>query len=275
MGERITCLICQSECEPRFKVQIQNKQHSDLYSCTKCGFSFYPNQDWIEGSFSDELNSLDIGSVGRVMLACDFLSEFINSEKLNDANFLDYGGGYGLQTRIMRDRGFNFKNFDPHTQPMFSKYFTGEPFGHYELVSLIEVSLHFENPVAEFTKLMELGDYLVFTSVVPDKDFGPDWWYITGESGQHIAFYPLRSLKEIANQSGVLFSSDGKLFHVFHKKPLRIKTRILLRSRYLIFAFAVIRNAAIYFMKALGRNKSLLQQDQELAKKILKDMAQE
>jgi hypothetical protein len=271
----IACSICSSECRQSFNVKIQNKFDADLYTCTKCGFSFYPNQDWIKGSFSDELNSLDLGSVGRVLLACDFLSEFINSEKLTNATFLDYGGGYGLQTRIMRDRGFNFKNFDPHTQPLFSKFFTGEPSGRYDLVSLIEVSLHFENPVAEFTKLMELGDYLVFTSVVPDKDFGPDWWYITGESGQHIAFYPLRSLKEIANQSGVLFSSDGKLFHVFHKKPLRIKTRILLRSRYLIFAFAVIRNAAIYFMKALGRNKSLLQQDQELAKKILKDMAQE
>ena len=137
------------------------------------------------------------------------------------------------------------------------------------------MSLHFENPVAEFAKLMELGDYLVFTSVVPGRDFGPDWWYITGESGQHIAFYPLSSLQEIANQLGVLFSSDRKLFHVFHKKPLRIKTRILLRSRILIFACAIIRYAAIYFMKALGRNKSLLQQDQELAKKILKDKTKE
>jgi len=275
MSEKIACLICQGECETNFKVQIQNRHHSDLFSCTKCGFSFYPNQDWIKGSFSDELNSLDVGSVGRVMLACDFVSEFINSEKLNDAYFLDYGGGYGLQTRIMRDRGFNFKNFDPHTQPLFSKYFTGEPSGRYDLVSLIEVSLHFENPVAEFTKLMELGDYLVFTSVVPDKDFGPDWWYVTGESGQHIAFYPLSSLQEIANQLGVLFSSDGKLFHVFHKKPLRVKTRILLRSRILIFAFAIVRHAAIYFMKALGRNKSLLQQDQELVKQILKGKAQQ
>jgi len=275
MSKRITCLICQSECEPKFTVQIQNKQHADLYSCKNCGFSFYPNQDWIKDSFSDELNSLDLGAVGRVLLASDFLSEFINSEKLTDASFLDYGGGYGLQTRIMRDRGFNFKNFDPHTQPLISKYFAGEPSGHYNLVSLIEVSLHFENPIAEFTKLMELGDYLVFTSVVPGKDFGPDWWYITDESGQHIAVYPVSSLKEIANQLGVLFSSDGKLFHVFHKKPLRIKTRILLRSRILIFALAIIRYAAIYFMKALGRNKSLLLQDQELAKKILKDKTQE
>jgi hypothetical protein len=275
MQHKITCLICQGECEAKFQVQIQYKQFADLYSCAKCGFSFYPNQDWIKDSFSDELNSLDLGAVGRVLLASDFLTEFINSEKLTDAKFLDYGGGYGLQTRIMRDRGFNFKNFDPHTQPLFSRYFTGEPSGRYNLVSLIEVSLHFENPVAEFTKLMELGDYLVFTSVVPGKDFGPQWWYITGESGQHIAFYPVSSLKEIANQLGVLFSSDGKLFHVFHKKPLRMKTRILLRSRILIFAFATIRYAASYFMKALGRNKSLLQQDQELAKNILKDKAQE
>ena len=78
MSKKIACLICQGKCETNFKVQIQNRHHSDLFSCTKCGFSFYPNQDWIKGSFSDELNSLDVGSVGRVMLASDFLSEFIN-----------------------------------------------------------------------------------------------------------------------------------------------------------------------------------------------------
>lgn len=272
---KIACPICSSGCLLSFIVKIKNEQDAGLYTCTKCGFSFYPNQDWIKGSFSDELNSLDVGSVERVLLACDFLGEFINSEKLTDANFLDYGGGYGLQTRIMRDRGYNFKNLDPHTQPLFSKYFAGEPGGCYDLVSLIEVSLHFENPVAEFAKLMELGNCLVFTSVVPGKDFGPDWWYVTGDSGQHIAFYPLSSLKEIASQLGVMFSSDGRFFHVFHKKPLRLRTRILLRSRILIFAFAIVRHAAIYFMKALGRNKSLLMQDQELAIKILKENTQE
>jgi hypothetical protein len=270
----ITCPICQSPTFRLFTVMIQFENSRDLYRCPKCGFSFYPSQDWINGSFSDELNSLDVGSVERVLLVCDFLSEFIYSEKLTEAKFLDYGGGYGLQTRIMRDRGFNFNNFDPHTQPLFSKYFTGEPCGRYDLISLIEVSLHFENPVVEFTKIMELGDYLVFTSVVPGKDFGPEWWYITGESGQHIAFYPLSSLMEIAHQLGVMFSSDGRFFHVFHKKPLRLKTRILLRSRILMFAFAIVRHAAIYFMKALRRNKSLLMQDQELAIKILKDNTQ-
>lgn len=270
----VACPICKSLASRLFTVMIRFGNSCELFSCTKCEFAFYPDQNWIDKSFSDELNSLDIGSVERVLLACDFLSEFINSEKLTGAKFLDYGGGYGLQTRIMRDRGFNFNNFDPHTRPLFSKYFTGEPFGRYDLVSLIEVSLHFENPVAEFTKLMELGDCLVFTSVVPGKDFGPEWWYITGESGQHIAFYPLNSLKEIANQLGVMFSSDGGFFHVFHKKPLRLKTRILLRSRILRFAFLIFRDAATYFMKALGRNNSLLKQDQELAIKILKENTQ-
>jgi hypothetical protein len=87
----------------------------------------------------------------------------------------------------------------------------------------------------------------------PGKDFGPEWWYITGESGQHIAFYPVSSLQEIANQVG-----GG-----------------VLRSRILIFSFEIIRHGAFYFMKGLRRNKSPFRQDQELAKKILKHKTQE
>jgi hypothetical protein len=59
---------------------------------------------------------------------------------------------------------------------------------------------------------------------------------------------------------------------IFHKKPLRSRTRNLLRSRILMAAF--IRSAAIYFIKALGITKSLLMPDQDLARKILKENTQ-
>jgi hypothetical protein len=271
----ISCPICSDECHGAFEVKIQNSFNTQLFTCSNCGFSFYPNQNWISGSFSEELNSLDVGSVGRALLASDFLTEFIHSEKLTKSNFLDYGGGYGLQTRILRDRGLNWKNFDPFAQPLFSRNFTGDLSETYQLISLIEVSLHFENPIHEFAKLTAVGDYLVFTAVIPGKDFGPGWWYITGETGQHIAFYSLDSLKEIARQLGVLFSSDGKFFHVFHKAPLKIKTKILLRSRVLMFMFATFRYGGSYLMRAIGRSKSLLLQDQDLAKEILEQKSQE
>lgn len=265
------CTICGSDTTLIFVVEIQNRLKANLHRCVNCGFAFYPDQDWIRGSFSEELNSLDVGSVDRVLLASDFLTEFIFSEKLASNKFLDYGGGYGLQTRILRDRGFNWENFDPYTAPLFSRDFVGNLQTEYSLISLIEVSLHFENPIEEFQKLINRCDYLVFTSVVPEKEFGPDWWYITGESGQHVAFYSIKALRQIATHLNVEFTSDGKFFHVFHKKKLRLRTKILLRLRPLLFGVAAVRNASRFVRRGLGISKSLLEQDQKVAKaKLIK-----
>lgn len=265
------CPVCGGQTRNAFKVLIHNSFESQLATCNACEFSFYPDQNWLSGSFSEELNSLDVGSVDRVLLTSEFLTEFIFSEKLASKKFLDYGGGYGLQTRILRDRGFDWENFDPYTAPLFSRDFVGNIQTEYSLISLIEVSLHFENPIEEFQKLLSRCDYLVFTSVVPEKEFGPDWWYVTGESGQHVAFYSIKTLRQIATHLNVEFTSDGKFFHVFHKKKLRLRTKILLRLRPLLFGAAAVRNVSRFVRRGLGISKSLLEQDQKVAKaKLIK-----
>ncbi len=37
--------------------------------------------------------------------------------------FLDYAGGYGVFTRLMRDIGFDFYWHDPYTQNLFANGF--------------------------------------------------------------------------------------------------------------------------------------------------------
>jgi hypothetical protein len=38
-----------------------------------------------------------------------------------NGTFVDIGGGYGLLTRLMRDRGFDFYWKDPHCENIFAK----------------------------------------------------------------------------------------------------------------------------------------------------------
>jgi hypothetical protein len=114
-----TCPICKSSANGLFIMTIQAENQVELNSCSKCEFAFYPDQNWINQSFSDVLNSLDAGAADRTVIAADYLGVMLKSQKLSHGKFLDYGGGYGLLSRIMRDRGFNFENFHPRTNPLF------------------------------------------------------------------------------------------------------------------------------------------------------------
>ena len=87
-----TCPICTSPVNGLFKVIIQGENRFELNSCSKCEFAFYPDQNWINQSFSDELNSLDVGVADRTVIAADDLSVMLKSQKLSHGKFLDYGG---------------------------------------------------------------------------------------------------------------------------------------------------------------------------------------
>jgi hypothetical protein len=266
------CPICNTSSNGLFHVLVQGKKKVELNSCPHCEFAFYPEQNWINHSFSDELNSLDVGATDRTIIAADYLSVVLKSLKFANGRFLDYGGGYGLLSRIMRDRGFNFENYDPFTKQIFptSGHASSNPLEQkYDAITLIEVALHFEDPVKEFKKLLELSDYVLFTAVLTDKKLDSDWWYLSPETGQHVALFSSKTLEEIANKLGVNVTSDGKFFHVFHRKELTKMTRILAKRQYFVFALASLKAGTAYLGRSLGLTRSLLEEDELRAKETL------
>ncbi len=64
------------------------------------------------------------------------------------AKFIDYGGGVGVFTRIMRDRGLQFYRQDKYTQNLFAQYFDIADLNidqrHFELATCFEVLEHLE-----------------------------------------------------------------------------------------------------------------------------------
>ena len=259
------CPICTTPSNGLFHVLVQGEKKVELNSCPNCEFAFYPDQNWISHSFSDELNALDVGATDRTIIAADYLSVVLKSLKLANGRFLDYGGGYGLLSRIMRDRGFNFENHDPFTKQIFptSGLTSSNPLEQkYDAVTLIEVALHFEDPLQEFKKLLELSDNVLFTAVLTDKKLDSDWWYLSPETGQHIALFSRKTLEEIADKLGVHVTSDGKFFHVFHRKELTQITRMLTKKQYLIFALASLKAGTAYLRRSLGLTRSLLEEDE-------------
>ncbi|MFN0048617.1 MAG: class I SAM-dependent methyltransferase [Cytophagales bacterium] len=137
-------------------------------------------------------------------------------------SFLDFGAGYGIFVRMMRDKGFNFFWQDEYCQNIFTKNYgiNNNLNGRFELVTAFEVFEHLVNPSLELEKMLKFSDSILFsTNIVPDKDL-ENWWYLSPETGQHIALYSLKSLQKLGELHQLNFYTNGHNFHLFTKKSI-------------------------------------------------------
>ena len=96
-----------------------------------------------------------------------------------DGKFLDYGGGYGLFTRLMRDVGFDYYWSDPFTQNLFAKGFEFDSrYGEFELITCFETFEHFTDPMRELTSMMKFSSNIFLsTELLPIPIPSPSEWY--------------------------------------------------------------------------------------------------
>ena len=182
-----------------------------------------------------------MGLLYRNLLLRDRVSKVLVSDFNKNATFLDYAGGYGAFTRLMRDNGFNFYNTDKFCQNLFAEYFDLKDLPsntNFELVTAFEVFEHLTNPIPEINEMLKFADNLLFSTELQPADIQTvdDWAYFATETGQHVAFYNEASLKAIAGQLGYQFYTDGSFLHLFskikfnHNPVLPIKEAFLLRK---------------------------------------------
>ena len=262
MESQELCAVCSGGTRFLFSYEVRGKHQAFLHECHNCRFTYISNPHWLDESFSSELNDLDIGSVDRCLVLADFVEVLIRSMKSSKSRFLDWGGGYGLLSRIMRDRGLDFASHDIYTRPLFVESSSNLKSETFELITMSEVALHLVDPVPVFTKIMESTDVLVFTAVIAPTVIPNDWWYLMPDTGQHVAIYHEETLQVLAKKLGVQVTSDGRFFHVLHRKSLGVKSRLLIKSRPLAFAFAWFYATARLAKRGLGRNESLTPADQ-------------
>ncbi|WP_199249499.1 methyltransferase domain-containing protein [[Phormidium] sp. ETS-05] len=245
------CKICQSGSEIFAKAKVLNKYDVDYFQCTVCGFVQTEPPYWLEKAYASAIAKSDVGLVQRNLAFSEISSNLIGHLFNSDGNFLDYGGGYGLFVRRMRDLGFNFLWYDKYCENLFAVGFEAENLksSKYELVTAFEVFEHLIDPLEEIEKLLELsGNILFSTEVLPSSNPKPgEWWYYALEEGQHIAIYTMQSLSVIAKKYNLnLYSNgflhlltskffDNDLFYglVTREKITYVKKRSLLNQDYL------------------------------------------
>jgi hypothetical protein len=141
-----------------------------------------------------------------------------------NGRFLDYGGGTGLFTRLMRDAGYDWHCTDQGCPNLFARDFNVASIDEeeYELITAVELFEHLPDPVIVARQLRARSPNLLFTTqLLPEPAPALDsWWYYGLEHGQHISFYSLRTLAAISDATGWKLSSNGTNLHLFSRRQI-------------------------------------------------------
>jgi hypothetical protein len=221
----VKCKICDSVSLKIFDAQILGKYRVNYFKCTKCYFIQTENPYWLEEAYESPIATMDVGLLQRNIDLRNQVSPILNLLEDRAKCFLDYGGGYGVFVRLMRDKGFNFYLFDKYTENLFAKYFELKDceVEKFTAVTAFEVFEHLKDPLIDINEMFSYSDVLVFSteiqanSIIRNVD---DWWYFAPESGQHISLYHYESLMKVGELTKSILYSNNFNLHILSKTPL-------------------------------------------------------
>lgn len=224
------CGICNAEAKEVFRHTVLGKYDIAYFKCDHCGFLFAGNPFWLSEAYENSITSQDTGLLSRNVDLVRKISVILYYLFYPDGQYLDYAGGYGVFTRLMRDSGFNFFHTDPYTRNLFANDFEWDG-GSVDGVTCFECFEHFPDPIIEIEKLLSISRNIIFSTVLLPSDVPPVLWdYYAFDHGQHISFYSHQTLAFIARKFDFYVSSVGNL-HVFSDKKFPEKRlRWLLRK---------------------------------------------
>jgi hypothetical protein len=216
------CNICGNAVSPIFSAEILKKYNVQYFQCPVCGYVCTENPYWLPESYKNSINITDTGMLLRNIHLSKISSCILFLFFKKDAKYLDYGGGYGVLTRLMRDIGFDFYWHDPYTQNLFAQGFEyHKNCTEIELITSFESFEHFNKPLEDLEKIFSISHNVIFsTELLPNPVPKPeDWWYYGLEHGQHISFYSQHTLQTIAESFGLNLYSYNNV-HCFTGKKI-------------------------------------------------------
>jgi hypothetical protein len=279
--EKHFCKICSKESFFLFEGLVMNKYMAKYFKCSKCNTIHIDSPNWLNEAYSSAITALDLGLLSRCILNVSRTESLIN--QLNSLfnyktyiSILDFAGGYGVYTRLMRDNGFDCYWQDDYCENVFAKDFIHNDNAKYDIVTAFEVFEHEQDPNLLFKRLTTLSDNILFsTLILPSQSLKEtnDWWYFTPETGQHITFYTLTGLELLARKYGYNFYSNGSDLHFISKIKLRSNPFIEKSSNHItiikrIFDL-IIRS--LYSSNKNKKRKSLLESDYLFVKNKIND----
>jgi glycosyltransferase involved in cell wall biosynthesis len=177
----------------------------------------------LDEAYADPRPITDTGIVQRTLENSILCAEIFNYFEISaEHRCLDFGGGNGLFSRMMRDRGYDFFCYDRYATSFYVPHHvaTEHDIKQAVVVTCFEVLEHLPNPAKELNEIFAYQPDILIASSSLYNGQGPEWPYLSVENGQHVFFYSAHALGMIAQAYGYHLVTTGSL-HVFLRHQSR------------------------------------------------------
>jgi hypothetical protein len=257
------CHLCGGETKVFCRTTVLGRRPATFDRCAACGFVQARDPDWLAEAYVTPINPMDTGCVSRTWHFARATAAVIGGVVRTDGPYLDFGGGYGLFVRHLRDAGYDFRWMDGYCRNLLAAGFEADPArdGRYGLVTALEVFEHLPDPLRQFEQLLGWSDAVLFsTDLIPEGLATLEGWHFAGlEHGQHVAFFSARSLRSVAARLGVNLVSNGQSLHLLSRR----------RVSPVWFRWATSRKGAA-LLAPLWRRPALILQDSQHMEAVLR-----
>jgi SAM-dependent methyltransferase len=195
--------------------------------CDRCGFCFAPEMHkWSIDEFASK-----VYNDGYIAVDPDYVNSrpqnsasnlnilFKNSENISH---LDYGGGSGLLSQFLREKGWNSLSYDP----FYDNDKRIEELGTFDLITAYEVFEHVPDVKALVNNLATLlnpDGIVIFSTMLSDGIIARhqrlSWWYASPRNG-HISLFSRNSLTRLLASEGFSLGSFSAGVHLMWRKQL-------------------------------------------------------
>ncbi len=227
------CKICDQSTKELFQTKVLGKYDVKYFQCESCHFGQTEEPFWLEEAYNSPINHSDTGLVLRNQRLSKIVSSILFFFFPKSLKGLDFAGGFGMFTRMMRDIGFDFYWTDPYVKNELSRGFEMKPGVNYDVITSFESFEHFDKPWEEFEKIKALGKNLIL-STEPISHPAPaskDWWYYAPEHGQHVAFWTPKAFEVLAKKAGMHYYNLDNV-HLITEKKMGLIARLLFKFKY-------------------------------------------
>lgn len=191
--------------------------------CHSCGHLFVRNCSWIDAAYAEGVDEFDQGAVSRSIFSLPLAFALANLSPT--AGVLDYGGGVGLLSRMLRDLGINAYSYDRYVQgtlnPGFHLRDLRDVTDNINMVIAIEVLEHIVE-IGEFVgAMLRLSPKIILTCTSVNDGQDISWPYLDKNHCQHVSVYSRKSLEILAEKMGMKIRFCGP-YQIFYSNEISL-----------------------------------------------------
>jgi hypothetical protein len=138
------CRVCGSPCSDLWNAPLLDLSVRYMH-CARCGYVQTEQPYWLDRAYGDSINSSDTGIMARNLRNSHVVLATLLALGNWHQRVVDFAGGYGILTRLLRDYGVEALWSDRFSENLLARGFehSGESAG---LVTAFEAFEHFVNP---------------------------------------------------------------------------------------------------------------------------------